>query len=290
MSIGNIKGFFTDVVKNVLIVVAVSYLGGATLTLKNTNPSFLPININQYPYADDGKEKTDLISLDLFTQFGFPYTMINDKKNDPVNDVKVWLALTCATFFIYLRELFHLLIKNINHSYSSEIGNPIFYYLPALLVYLLYPYSFLMVGIFFFLVFLCAIWLENYLIMFSPLSFPWMVYRGGETSIIKIILACIFFWVGIFFVPFYLTWWFLLAIVGVFYVMIFYFFSPFFNGFHNVFQEAGKHTVGLTFLFMVLTYYSASVDITSAIIKSGMFAACLVNIVYWFYSSHYSKK
>jgi hypothetical protein len=290
MSIGNIKGFFTDVVKNLFIVLIVSYLGGATLTLKNTDPSRLPINIKQYPYVDDGKEKTDLISLDLFTQFGFPYTMINDKKNDPVNDVKVWLALTCATFFIYLRKLFLLFIKNINHAYSSKIGNPFFYYGPALLFYFLYHHPSFMVGVFFFLVFLCAIWLENYLILFSPLFFPWMVYRGQEASIMKLILACIFFWVGIFFIPFYLGWWYLLANVGVLYVIVFYLFSPFFNGFHNVFQEARKHTVGLTFIFMVLTYYSATVDITSAIIKSGMFAACLVNIGYWFYSSHYSKK
>jgi len=291
MSIGNIKGFFKDVVKDLLIVGVFGYLGGATLGLKNTNLDYLPIDINKSPYIDDCKEKTDMFSLELFTQFGFPYNMINDKKDSPTNDIKVWFALTCATLFIYIRKMFRSLIKHVRVYYSSFAGNLFFYYVfPFVFLYLLKMHRSSLTGFFFFIAFLCALWLENYTIMFSPFTFPWWVYRGEEASIMKLILACIFFWVGIFFIPVYLGWWYLLANVGVIYVILFYLFSPFFNGFHTIFQEAGKHKFSLTLLFMGLVFWSAQTFLTSPLVKSGMFAACLTFISYWFYSEFYSQK
>lgn len=285
MSIGNIKGFLSDVVKNVLIVAAVSYIGGATLMLKDKDLSTLPIDIKKYPYVDDGKEKTELFSLQLFTQFGFPYDLINDKKGDSYNDVKVWLAMTCATFFIYIRKLLRILIKNIEHYYPTTFGNLFFYYLfPTAFLYLLKQPQYL-IGFFSFIVFLCALWLENSLIIASPLCFPWWVYRGGEASIMKLILVCIFFWIGICFVPLYLVWWNLLACAGFLYVAIFYLFSPFSVGFDKIIKEAGKHKLTLSILFMLLTLYSASVYITSTLVKSGMIVAC----IYWFYSWYFIK-
>ena len=289
MSVGNIKGFVQDIIKDLFIVGGVGYLGGTTLSFKDTDLSHLPIDIKKYPYADNGKEKTDLFSVELFTQFGFPYTMLNDKKEDPVNDVKVWLALTCATFFIYIRKMFRSLIKHIQHYYTSWFGNLFFFYVfPLVFIYLL-KHNTVLIGIFFFLVFLCALWLENYLIIFSPLSFPWWVYRGKEASIMKLILAAIFFWVGIFFIPVYLGWWYLLASVGVLYTALFYLLSPSFNGIHNVIQEAGKHKLTLTILFMALALRSANIFLTSPLVKAGMVASCISFLGYWFYSSHYSK-
>jgi hypothetical protein len=290
MSVGNIKGFFQDIVKDLLIVGGVSYLGGTTLSFKDTNLDYLPIDIKKYPYVDNGKEKSDLFSLELFTQFGFPYTMINDKQNDFVNDVKVWLALTCATFFIYIRKIFRSLIKHLKHYYPSLFGNLFFFYVfPLIFIYLLRQHSFLL-GLFCFLAFLCAIWLENYIICFSFFTFPWWVYRGTETTFMKIILAIIFFWVGVFFVPVYFIWWYLLANVGLLYTSIFYLFSPTFNGIHNVIQEAGKHKLTLTILFMILALRSANTFLTSPLVKSGMMASCISFLIYWFYSSYYSKK
>lgn len=290
MSIGNIKGFFKDIVKDLLIVAVLGYLGGATLGLKNLNLDMLPIDINKYPYVDDCKEKTDMFSLDLFTQFGFPYSMINDKKDSPTNDVKVWFALTCATFFIYIRKMFRNLIKHVKHFYPSFVGNLFFYYaFPFIFIYLLRKWTFL-VGILFFLAFLCAIWLENYLIIFAPLTFPWWVYRGNEASIMKLIIAFIFFWVGLFFIPIYIVWWYLLANVGAVYIAVFYLFSPFSTGFHNIMQEAGKHKLSLTLLFMALAFWSAHLFLTSALVKSGMFAACISFLAYWLYSTYYIKK
>lgn len=290
MSVGNIKGFVQDIIKDLFIVGGVGYLGGTTLSFKDTDLSHLPIDIKKYPYTDNGKEKTDLFSVELFTQFGFPYTMFNDEKNNPVNDVKVWLALTCATFFIYIRKMFRSLIKHIQHYYSSLIGNLFFFYIfPLVFVHLIKQHTFL-IGLYCFLVFLCAIWLENYLIIFSPLSFPWFVYRGEGASIMKLIAACIFFWVGIFFIPVYLGWWFLLANVGLFYTAAFYLLSPAFNGFHNVIQETGKHKLTLTILFMVLALRSANTFLISPLVKAGMVASCISFLGYWFYSSHYSKK
>ena len=290
MSIGNIKGFFKDIVKDLLIVAVLGYLGGTTLGLKNLNLDMLPIDINKYPYVDDCREKTDMFSLDLFTQFGFPYSMINDKKDSPTNDVKVWFALTCATLFIYIRKMFRNLIKHVKHFYPSFIGNLFFYYvLPFIFIYILRKWS-VLVSILFFVVLLCAVSLENYLIVFAPLTFPWWVYRGNEASIMKLIIAFIFFWVGLFFIPVYLVWWYILANVGAVYIAIFYLFSPFSTGFNNIIQEAGKHKLSLTLLFMALAFWSAHLFLTSALVKSGMFAACISFIAYWLYSKYYIKK
>ena len=290
MSVGNIKGFIQDIVKDLLIVGGVGYLGGTTLSLKDTNMDYLPIDIKKYPYVDNGKEKSEFLSLELFTQFGFPYTIINDKTGDLFNDVKVWLALTCATFFIYIRKIFHSLIKHIHHYYPSLFGNLfLFYVFPFIFIHLLKNYFFLVV-ILFFIVFLCAIWLENSIIIFSPFTFAWWVYRGSESTFMKIILSFVFFWFGVFFVPLYFIWWALLANVGFFYTGIFYLFSPSFNGIHNVIQEAGKHKLTLTILFMILALRSANTFLTSSLVKSGMLASCISFLVYWFYSSYYSKK
>lgn len=291
MSIGNIKGFFKDIVKDLVIVGVFIYLGGATLGMKNTNLDNLPIDINQYPYVDDCNKKTDMFSLELFTQFGFPYSMINDEKDSQTNDVKVWLALTCATFFIYIRKMFRSLIKHVVHFYPSLFGNWFFYYFfPFAFLYILRNYRSTLTGIFFFIVFICSLWLENYTIIFAPLTFPWWVYRGEEASFIKIILAILFFWVGIFFIPVYLGWWYILANVGLIYAVIFYLFSPFFNGFRPLLQEAGEHKMSLSILFMALALFSAHTFLTSILVKSGMFAACLTFIGYWLYSDFYSKK
>jgi len=289
MSVGNIKGFLIDVVKDLFVVAGVSYLGGTTLSLKDTNMDLLPIDIKKYPYTDNGKEKTELFSLELFTQHGFPYTMINDKKNDQVNDIKVWFALTCATFFIYIRKYFRVLIKNIQHNYNSKFGNLfLFYVFPLLFLFLLKNTSFT-IGLFCFFVFLSAISLENYLIIFSPLTFPWWVYRGGEASFMKIILACIVFWVGLFFIPVYLGWWYMLSIIGVFYVFTFFLFTPIFTNFNKVIQEGVKHKFSLTILFMILALRSANKYLSSIMFKSGMFVSCIVFLIYWLYSMHYSK-
>ena len=291
MSIGNIKGFFKDIVKDLLIVGVFIYLGGATLGMKNTNLEHLPIDINKSPYVDDCNKKTDMFSLKLFTQFGFPYNMINDEKDSRTNDVKVWFALTCATLFIYIRKMFRSLIKHVNHYHSSFFGNLVLYYaIPFAFLYMLINKRSILTGIFFFLAFVCSLWLENYMIVFSPFTFPWWVYRGSEASLVKILLVIIFFWVGIFFIPVYLGWWYLLANVGVIYVAIFYLFSPFFNGFQPLLQEAGKHKMSLSLLFMALAIFSAHKFLTSALVKSGMFAACLTFIIYWLYSDYYIKK
>lgn len=291
MSIGNIKGFFKDIVKDLVIVGVFIYLGGATLGMKNTNLDNLPIDVNQYPYVDDCNKKTDMFSLELFTQFGFPYNMINDEKDSRTNDVKVWLALTCATFFIYIRKMFRSLIKHVVHFYPSFVGNLFFYYFfPFAFLFMLRNYRSTLTGIFFFLVFICSLFLENYTIIFSPLTFPWWVYRGEEASFMKIILPLLFFWVGIFFIPVYIGWWFILANIGLIYACIFYLFSPFFNGFQSLLQEAGLHKMSLSLLFMALALFSAHTFLTSILVKSGMFAACLTFIVYWLYSDFYSKK
>ncbi len=291
MSIGDIKGFFKDIVKDLVIVGVFIYLGGATLGFKHANLDKYPIDINKFPYVDNCNKKTDLVSLELFTQFGFPYTMINDKKDSRVNDVKVWLALTCATFFIFIRKMFRSLAKHVIHYYDSFVGNLFFYYVfPFIFLYLLRAHRSILTGFFYFMVFICAMYLENYIIVFSPATFPWWVYRGAEASFMKIIWAILFIWVGIFFIPVYLGWWYLLANVGFVYVVFLYLFSPFFNGFSVLLHEAGKHKLSLSLLFMALALWSAHTFLTSMIVKSGMFAACLTFIGYWFYSEYYSKK
>jgi hypothetical protein len=291
MSVGDIKGFFTDIGKDLLIVGVFIYLGGATLGFRHADLEKYPIDINKFPYVDDCDKKTDLFSLELFTQFGFPYSMINDIKDNPVNDVKVWLAMTCATFFIFIRKMFRSLIKHVVHFYPSFFGNMFFYYVfPFVFLYLLRTQRMLLTGFFYFMVFLCAVWLENYTIIFSPLTFPWWVYRGSEASFMKIILAILFFFVGFFFIPVYLIWWYLLANIGFLYVVIFYLFSPFFNGFNSLLQEAGKHKMSLSILFMTLALFSAQTYLTSFLVKAGMFTACICVLCYWFYSEYYSKK
>jgi hypothetical protein len=250
-----------------------------------------PIDINKVPYVDSCEKKTDILSLNFVTQFGFPYNMINDKKDSRTNDVKVWLALTCATLFIFIRKMFRGLAKHVIHYYHSFFGNLFFYYgLPFLFLYSLRKLYKLCIGVFYFIVFFCAIQLTNYTIIFSPLTFPWWVYRGTEASFMKIILAIIFFWVGLFFIPVYLVWWYVLAYAGFIYVVILYLFAPFFNGFQPVIQEAGKHKLSLSLLFMALALYSAHTYLTSFLVKAGMATACVGFLCYWFYSSYYSKK
>ena len=129
--IGDIKGFIIDVIRNLLIVFGVGYMGGSLVSLTHldtpTLEKMLPVNLDSSPYVG----KKGGFSL---TGYGFPYTLYTPNTDDFYLKVMNWLVMTCMIVFSTIRSLFRR-ISSIPTS-KAMYDLLLFYIVPYLLVQL----------------------------------------------------------------------------------------------------------------------------------------------------------
>jgi hypothetical protein len=111
--IGDIKGFFYEMIRNICFVMGIGYMGGSFTTLCQVNEitleSLFPTDIKNLPYFS--KDPTPATIKDgpweyLFPMkhVGFPYNKINYESNSIYTDMFNWFIYTLAFAFIKIRE------------------------------------------------------------------------------------------------------------------------------------------------------------------------------------------
>jgi len=265
--IGDVKGFILDVMKNIVIVFGVGYMGGSLVALSHLDTStintILPVHLNQPPYA--GKKGGF-----SFTGYAFPYTLYTPHTEEFFSKVINWLVMTCALLFCNIRYLFRYIasIKSTKVMYDLFLFYLAPYFLVQMAIYARSMSSVLMI-----VVALYAIFMGEYIFhqerlknglwySLAPLSFAYETFVGpiedGLMPLIgRLFLTGMAFMVGWFALFLYPMWWYGIAMAGILYYILFLFFSPLWYGFEKVITEMGNHRLSLTILFMLLTIQSS---------------------------------
>lgn len=286
--IGDVKGFMFDVMKNIIIVFGMGYMGGSLVALSHLDNAkldkLLPIDLKEAPYVGEKIE----ISL---TGYGFPYTLYT-KHPEFFSKVMNWLIMTCALTFVGIRKLFRWIASVDTSKLTRDI--PLFYFAPFLLIQLaIYTRS--MSSILIFILALFSIFIGDYVLhqeqmknglwyWLAPLSFFYTVFTAPIESgffnlMVRLFVSFAAFFFGWFCVlVLYPFWWSAVVIAAIFYYVFFLFFSPFLYGFEKVITEMGHHRLSLTVIFMFLTIWSSTMYLTK-MVTSGI----TVGSIFMFY-------
>jgi len=295
--IGDVKGFILDVMKNIIIVFGMGYMGGSLVALTHLDNAnldkILPIDLKQAPYVG---EKSD-ISL---TGYGFPYTLYT-KHPEFFSKVMNWLIMTCALVFISIRKLFRWIASFDTSKLSRDIS--LFYIVPFFLIqFAMYARS--MSSMLIFIIAIYSIFVGDYVLhqeqmknglwyWAAPLSFFFSVFSapikpglfGLITRLFFSFIAFLFGWFCVLFL--YPLWWSGVVIASILYYVFFLFFSPILYGFEKVITEMGHHRLSLTVLFMFLTIWSANNYLTK-MVTAGITAGSIF-MFYLLFKNTYKK-
>lgn len=286
--IGDVKSFMFDVMKNIIIVFGMGYMGGSLVALthldKTSLDKLLPVDLKEAPYVGEK------IGFSL-TGYGFPYSLYT-KHPDFFSKVMNWLIMTCALTFISIRSLFRWIASFDTSKLSGDI--PLFYFAPFFLIQLA-MYARTMSSMLILFIALFSIFIGDYVLQkeqmknglwywLAPLSFFYTVFAAPiesgffnlMTRLFFSFLAFLFGWFCVLLL--YPLWWSGVVFASILYYIFFLFFSPFLYGFEKVITEMGHHRLSLTIIFMFLTIWSASIYLTQMIT-----AGIAVGSIYMFY-------
>ena len=286
--IGDVKSFMLDVMKNIIIVFGMGYMGGSLVALthldKTSLDKLLPVDLKETPYVG---EKSGF----SLTGYGFPYSLYT-KHPDFFSKVMNWLIMTCALTFISIRSLFRWIASFDTSKLSRDI--PLFYIAPFFLIQVA-MYSMPMFLLFLLMIFFYSIFIGDYVLQkeqmknglwywLAPFSFCFAVFSspiepGFFTLMSRLFVSFLAFLFGWFaFLFLYPLWWLGIVFFAILYYIFFLFFSPFLYGIEKVITEMGHHRLSLTIIFMFLTIWSSSIYLTQMIT-----AGIAVGSIYMFY-------
>jgi hypothetical protein len=300
--IGDIKGFMIDVIRNIIMVFGIGYMGGSVSALTHLNDTtlskILPTDLSQSPYS--GKKKGF-----SFTGYSFPYTLYERDTLDESQKIINWLVMTCMLVFSNIRSM----IK-----YVSKIPNGImydfllFYIVPYFLIQPIL-YGKIMMPIISFFIFLYAIFVGGFVFeegslknglwyWIAPFTLTYMAYKGsgkseGDLGIISLMFKFFMCFITFFIIgPFlmfilYPMWWYSIAVAVMIYYTIFIVTLPYQYGFEKVIAEMSKHRLSLTIIFMLLTIRSSQSFLVS-LATTGIIIGSIYT-VYFLIKNKYKK-
>ena len=295
-AIGNTSAFSKDVVRIMVSVLGLGYMGGSMLSVLNLNGHELnelfPNNITKPPYSatppdmklslDELKEKGLLY---WFSQIQFPYTSMKTtvtKEPPSMNEAINWLKLTCAYVFIKWRDLHKNAI--VTGAIGAHGKNPVmdfiaFYILPYLVMALIIPPVILPIYGYGLATYLSANieqishpiiytysflmgWSYGFVKLFDDLTkFPGALVNMFIYGFGGMLLSAIKhpFWIGIGFS------------IWIFSCM-YLFLSPFLieDGVNKVIEQILDHKKGLLFIFMITVLNSARINLSPQVTLGAM--------------------
>ena len=285
--IGNVKGFTGEMIKNMLYVIGVGYMGGALSSMGKASKELFPFDLNEAPYGGNARARDDEGLLEYLwpmNSVGFPYATMNKSGEGYSSQYLKWLLETCAHAFATFRygcsEFAHVGDIVASKHWIGDVFR--FYIMPFLLIYMMASvplYTFLLV--LFVATFYAA---DGYGFMYVLSPFTGWGYGlslcGKEFSIVCIMLMFLIGIIGCILPIVHIPWWFIVTFAVTIYSYILLLFSPFLstNGLQKTFQEIKAHKRSLVMMFMYFTLKSAHNYLTTPV-SSGLLIGALY-IVY----------
>jgi hypothetical protein len=269
--IGDIKGFFFEMIRNICFILGIGYMGGSFTALCKADEAIIntlfPTDIDAMPYQSTDKTMATLKKdgpmeyLFPMKHLGFPYSKISPG-GVALNDIKNWFIFTCVYAFVTLRscyksclDFFGYFIKDGKSTFSEWI---IFYGVPYLWIYgTKYLTTFIaIVGIAH-----GALINQGWIFAFSPILL-WM-YKFTRLKEITLgsLFSVILFQIPGFFLPMlFIPYWMAVGAAVYAYAFVLLFFTPFLykNGMHNLIEQVMNYKTTMIILFMILTLRTAS--------------------------------
>lgn len=282
--IGNVKGFTSEMIKNMLYVIGLGYMGGAISSMSKAGNELFPYDLSKPPYKGplSTGEGGLLEYLWPMKSVGFPYTIMNQLGESDASQYLKWLLETCAYSFAAFRYACSKALKG-GDRIAEEPGGGMFrfYIVPYILIHMMYVIPVVMLFVTFFSSLFAA---DRYGMMYvlSPFTGWWYGLSLCEKTIRFGCLINMFFIgiVGLFLPLIHIPWGFIVTIAVVLYSYVILLFSPFLwtNGLSKTFQEINKYKRSLVVLFMYFTLKSAHQYLTTPV-SSGL----LIGSVYILY-------
>lgn len=312
VSLGNVRGFLTDLIAIMATVLGLGYMGGAIVSINSISSAeinkIFPIDITKAPYAGppspltnvDGLRKYGISYMFFLDSIGFPYYYETPKQEGGAPEVINFLLLTCAHVFASWRQFYQKLIEygtfiNQCKIIDMRIGNYILFYIyPAIAIYMV-CLPIIMVIMWFYCIG-ASIMLKEipypFIYTLSAISGPfyglWLMEWTKPSTYFNMfgygMIGGALAFVNIF-------WW--LGIAGSvwIYSMIVLFCSPFFqkDGLEKVVGEITYHKQGLLLIFIYLTLQSAYTNLVPQAALGAML--CVIGLyLYQLYLCFYPKQ
>jgi hypothetical protein len=286
--IGNVKGFTGEMIKNMLYVIGVGYMGGALSSMGKSSKELFPYHLNEAPYGGNVSARDDVGLLEYLwpmNSVGFPYATMNAAGEGYSSQYLKWLLETCAHSFATFRygcsEIAKAGDKIAAKHWIGDIFR--FYVMPYFLIYMM---AVVHVALFALTIFVSTMYAaDGYGFMYSLSPLTGWVYGFSlcektisiQCIIFMILLGIIGFW-ALFLI--HIPWWYIVTVALTLYAYILLLFSPFLstNGLQKTFQEIKSHKRSLVMMFMYFTLKSAHNYLTTPV-SSGLLIGALY-IVY----------
>jgi len=290
--IGNVKGFTGEMIKNILYVIGVGYMGGALSSMGKVSKELFPYDLTKPPYAgklSSGDDESLLEYLWPMKSVGFPYSTMNNLGEGSSSQYLKWLLDTCAHSFAIFRygcSEFAVVGDRIAKNWIGDLYR--FYVMPLMMIYMMQY-----IGILVFIMTLFAACYSadrhGFMYVLSPFTgWGYGFSLCGKTITFQCILIMILIGILGCILPFvHVPWWFIVTFAVTMYSYIILLFSPFLstNGLSTTFQEIKNHKRSLVMMFMYFTLKSAHNYLTTPV-SSGL----LIGAFYIMYKLFTEKK
>lgn len=281
------KGFTSDMLKNMLYVIGVGYMGGSIASMGKAGSELFPYVINKPPYAGPrttGEDESLLEYLWPMKTVGFPYAM-NAGPGYSSQYLK-WLTDTCAHSFATMRYFLYNTVKD-GERISKHTGGDFFrfYIIPYILIGMFSSsYSSIVAFAIFCVTLFAATFYAadgyGYMYTLSPIS-GWaygLSLCGKSISIGCLINMFVFGIVGFMLPMVHIPWWCIVTMAVMAYSYVILLFSPFLwnGGLTRTFQEIKLHKRSLVILFMYFTLKSSHQYLTTPVSSGVLLGAIYV--------------
>ena len=284
--IGNVKGFSRDMIKNMLYVIGVGYIGGSIASMGKAGTELFPYDITQPPYAgvrSNGDDESLLEYLWPMKTVGFPYSL--NVGSGYSSDYLKWLSDTCAHSFATMRySLFNTV--NIGERISKHMGGGLFrfYVISYLLFGLFTNYSWLVMFTMFCVTLFAATFYAadgyGYMYSLSPVTgWGYGLSLCGKTITVGCLINTLGLGiVGCMLPMIHIPWWFIVTAAVTAYSYVILLFAPFLwtGGLTQTFQEIKNYKRSLVILFMYFTLKSSHQFLTTPVSSGVLLGAVYV--------------
>ena len=281
--IGNVKGFTSEMLKNMMYIIGVGYMGGSILSMSESGNELFPYDMSKPPYAgalSKGNKEELLEYLWPMKSVGFPYSTMNTLGDSMSSQYLKWLLETCAYSFSTTRYCYTETATIIDFiAERSDLGDLVgFYLIPYILVHMMPAIPFILFAITIFVSLFYASDGYGYMYALAPITgWAYGFSLCNKTITVGcIITMCVIGMIGLMLPIINIPWLFIVTGAVTLYSYIVLLFSPFLwtGGLSKTFQEMKRHKLSLVVLFMFFTLRSASQYLTQQA-SSGLLLGAL---------------
>lgn len=280
--IGNVKGFTSEMIKNMLYVIGVGYMGGALSSMGKATNELFPYDLDKPPYAgtlSTGDEESLLEYLWPMKSVGFPYASMNPSGQGYSAQYLKWLLETCAHSFATFRYGCTIFVKTGDRVAKHWIGDLFrFYLMPLILIYMMASIPFYVFILTLFVATMYAADGYGFMYVLSPIT-GWgygLSLCGKTLSFECIMFTFLLGIIGCMLPMVHIPWWFMVTTAVTVYSYVLLFLSPFLytDGLAKTFQEIKRYKRSLVVMFMYFTLKSANNYLTTSV-SSGLLIGAL---------------